>query len=129
MYRCRTFYCGQHNCTSCSRTTQEAGGLLFRCVHVPTLVWRILSFTHIIPLAYTIRCQVCDVSLCEDCLGTEEIEAIGDVLPEFLVLQYGRRAQAYYMCVFLSYHLLRPYCSLTLIHCVLDIQSMLQLCG
>lgn len=55
------------------------------------------------------RCQVCDVSLCEDCLGTEEIEAIGDVLPEFLVLQYGRRAQAYYMYVLiLAQHCLGP---------------------
>lgn len=42
-------------------------------------------------------CQVCDVSLCEDCLGDEEIEAVGDTLPEFLVLGYGKRAQAYYM--------------------------------
>ncbi|GJN87261.1 hypothetical protein Rhopal_000209-T1 [Rhodotorula paludigena] len=55
-----------------ARTTQAAGGLLFRC-------------------------QTCPVSLCEDCLPANDLEAVGDVLPEFLLLGYGRRAQAYWI--------------------------------
>lgn len=69
----RSYFCPHHNCTPCGRTTQEAGGLLFRC-------------------------QLCPSAFCEDCLGTGEIVGVGDVLPEFLLLGMGRRAQAYYMC-------------------------------
>ncbi|GAA5887357.1 hypothetical protein JCM6882_002504 [Rhodosporidiobolus microsporus] len=70
------WYCPQHYCGGCGRTTGDAGGLLFRC-------------------------QTCPSAFCEDCfsaLGEEgEIEAVGDALPEFLLLGYGKRAQAYYI--------------------------------
>ncbi|GAA5963892.1 hypothetical protein JCM21900_003969 [Sporobolomyces salmonicolor] len=65
-----TYYCPQHSCSSCGRNTQQAGGLL---------------------------CQVCPNAHCEDCLGEGELEAVGDVLPEFLLLDYGKRAQAFYI--------------------------------
>lgn len=74
---CRSYYCSQHSCSICSRSTQEAGGLLFRC-------------------------QRCPQAFCEDCLPTDDIEAVGDVLPEFLVLGMGKRSQAYFM--FVSLH-------------------------
>ncbi|KAK4058436.1 hypothetical protein OIO90_000595 [Microbotryomycetes sp. JL221] len=67
-----SFFCAQHNCTICRRTTQEAGGLLFRC-------------------------QCCHASYCEDCLPPDEIEPVGDVLPEFLLLGCGKRTQAYFI--------------------------------
>lgn len=70
----RSYYCSQHSCSICSRSTQEAGGLLFRC-------------------------QRCPQAFCEDCLPSDDIEAVGDVLPEFLVLGMGKRSQAYFMFV------------------------------
>ncbi|KAM0788448.1 hypothetical protein ACM66B_001582 [Microbotryomycetes sp. NB124-2] len=67
-----SFFCAQHNCTICRRTTQEAGGLLFRC-------------------------QCCHASYCEDCLPPDDIEPVGDVLPEFVLLGCGKRTQAYFI--------------------------------
>ncbi|KAL8276276.1 hypothetical protein RQP46_011304 [Phenoliferia psychrophenolica] len=52
----QSWFCSQHSCTSCSRSTQEAGGLLFRC-------------------------QTCPQSFCEDCLHGE-IEPVGEFLPD-----------------------------------------------
>ncbi|GAA5924215.1 hypothetical protein JCM10213_004524 [Rhodosporidiobolus nylandii] len=69
------FWCPQHNCHGCGRNTQEAGGMLFRC-------------------------QLCPSAFCEDCFseqGDDEVEAVGDVLPEFLLLDYGKRQQAYFI--------------------------------
>lgn len=48
-----SYFCSQHSCAPCGRTTQEAGGLLFRC-------------------------QLCPNAYCEDCLGADDIESIGD---------------------------------------------------
>ncbi|KAI5479678.1 nucleosome remodeling complex ATPase subunit (Snf2h) [Pseudohyphozyma bogoriensis] len=67
-----SWFCQQHSCTNCGRSTQEAGGLLFRC-------------------------QTCPQSFCEDCLSQGDIEPVGEVLPEFLVLGMGKRSQAYYI--------------------------------
>lgn len=33
------FYCGQHNCSRCYRTTQACGGMLFRCQTCPDSFW------------------------------------------------------------------------------------------
>ncbi|SCV74235.1 BQ2448_6667 [Microbotryum intermedium] len=67
-----SWFCPQHNCTVCHRSTQEAGGLLFRC-------------------------QLCPNSFCEDCLPPDEIDAVGDVLPEFALLGCGKRSQAFFI--------------------------------
>ncbi|KDQ15288.1 hypothetical protein BOTBODRAFT_187400 [Botryobasidium botryosum FD-172 SS1] len=64
--------CSQHACCSCARRTSEAGGMLFRC-------------------------QTCWRAMCEDCLPDGEIEAIGDTLPEFELLDFGASASSYYI--------------------------------
>lgn len=60
------------------------------------------------------RCQTCEQAFCEDCLPSDDIDAIGDVLPELcvlsfvtctctnsktrsLLLDYGEKASAYYI--------------------------------
>ncbi|KAF7979907.1 hypothetical protein HWV62_40302 [Athelia sp. TMB] len=43
------------------------------------------------------RCQTCPQAFCEDCLPDGEIDAIGDVLPEFAVLGYMAKSNAYYI--------------------------------
>ncbi|GAA6009228.1 hypothetical protein JCM11491_004237 [Sporobolomyces phaffii] len=68
-----TYYvCPQHNCCECRKTTGEAGGLLFRC-------------------------QLCPLAFCEDCLPPGDLESVGDVLPELLVLGYGKNPQAHFI--------------------------------
>ncbi|KAF9468349.1 P-loop containing nucleoside triphosphate hydrolase protein [Collybia nuda] len=64
--------CSQHSCTSCQRTTSESGGMLFRC-------------------------RTCPEAFCEDCLPPGDIDAVGDVLPEFDHLDYGQKSNAYYI--------------------------------
>ncbi|KAF8634735.1 hypothetical protein AX15_000747 [Amanita polypyramis BW_CC] len=49
--------CSQHSCTDCRRSTSDAGGMLFRC-------------------------QTCHQAFCEDCLPFDDIEPIGETLPE-----------------------------------------------
>jgi len=66
-------YCMQHKCTGCQRNTTDAGGMLFRC-------------------------RTCPQAFCEDCLPSGDIDAIGDELPEFLVLNYEATRSAYYIC-------------------------------
>ncbi|BGP01284.1 hypothetical protein NBRC10513v2_002236 [Rhodotorula toruloides] len=66
------YYCQQHTCSVCLRNTQAAGGLLFRC-------------------------QTCPAAFCEDDLPTTDLEVVGEVLPEFLLLGYGKRKQAYWI--------------------------------
>ncbi|BGP46565.1 hypothetical protein JCM10450v2_002412 [Rhodotorula kratochvilovae] len=70
--RAPMWHCPQHRCTLCDRTTASAGGLLFRC-------------------------QTCPTAFCEDCLPPSGFTALGDELPEFLLLGFGKRAQAYYI--------------------------------
>ena len=55
------FYCAQHNCSDCGKTTADAGGLIFRC-------------------------RWCPQGFCEDCLDWDKTELIGENLPEFEVL-------------------------------------------
>lgn len=64
--------CPQHSCSTCSRSTAEAGGMLFRC-------------------------QTCPQAFCEDCMPGGEIDAVGEVLPEFVLLGYGATSTAYYI--------------------------------
>ena len=52
--------CRQHSCIMCSRSTGDAGGMLFRC-------------------------QTCPQAFCEDCLPQDDIDAIGETLPELFV--------------------------------------------
>lgn len=56
------FYCPQHNCSDCSKTTSDAGGLIFRC-------------------------RWCPQGFCEDCLDWEKTELIGENLPEFELIE------------------------------------------
>lgn len=69
--------CSQHKCHSCLRTTGDAGGMLFRyfflCVNA--------SERFVDPR----RCQTCPQAFCEDCLPEDDIDAIGDTLPELSV--------------------------------------------
>ncbi|KAI0945925.1 hypothetical protein AcV7_010039 [Taiwanofungus camphoratus] len=64
--------CPQHHCVSCNRTTADVGNMLFRC-------------------------QTCPQAFCEDCLPDGDIDAVGDTLPEFLLLGFGARTTAYYI--------------------------------
>jgi len=44
-----------------------------------------------------LSCQLCPLAFCEDCLPPGDLESVGDVLPEFLLLGYGRKAQAHFI--------------------------------
>ncbi|KAM0751509.1 hypothetical protein T439DRAFT_379628 [Meredithblackwellia eburnea MCA 4105] len=66
------FHCLQHLCIRCGRNATDAGGMLFRC-------------------------QTCECAYCECCLPDSELEGVGDTLRQFLVLGYGKTAQAYYI--------------------------------
>ncbi|KAG6887770.1 hypothetical protein C0992_010819 [Termitomyces sp. T32_za158] len=65
-------YCSQHNCAGCYRSTADCGGMLFRC-------------------------RTCPQAFCEDCLPEGDLDAIGETLPEFLLLDYGPVPAAYYI--------------------------------
>merc|ERR1711871_1009659 len=65
-----SFICSHHKCSSCTRNTAAAGGLLFRCTG-------------------------CMTSYCEDCLPQDEIEGLGRYKP-FEELGYISK-QAYYV--------------------------------
>ncbi|KAH0579578.1 hypothetical protein H2248_002429 [Termitomyces sp. 'cryptogamus'] len=65
-------YCSQHACASCYRSTADCGGMLFRC-------------------------RTCPQAFCEDCLPEDDLDAIGETLPEFMLLNYGPVATAYYI--------------------------------
>jgi len=49
------------------------------------------------PYSPFFRCQLCPDAYCEDCLPSEDLDAVGDVLPEFALLGYGKNAQAYFI--------------------------------
>lgn len=44
-----------------------------------------------------ISCRTCPLAFCEDCLPPGDLESVGDVLPEFLVLGYGRQSTAHFI--------------------------------
>ncbi|KAJ4313163.1 hypothetical protein N0V94_007092 [Neodidymelliopsis sp. IMI 364377] len=55
------FYCPQHTCADCKKTTTDAGGLIFRC-------------------------RWCPRGFCEDCLDWDKTELVGENLQEFELL-------------------------------------------
>ncbi|KAE8859919.1 hypothetical protein PTNB29_07150 [Pyrenophora teres f. teres] len=55
------FYCSQHKCSECDKSTNDAGGLIYRC-------------------------RWCPLGFCEDCLDWDQTELIGENLPEFEVM-------------------------------------------
>ncbi|KAF9067977.1 SNF2 family N-terminal domain-containing protein [Rhodocollybia butyracea] len=63
--------CPQHACCECQRGVSDAGGLLFRC-------------------------RTCHRAFCEDCLS-EPFDPVGEVLPEFLLLNYHETPSGYYI--------------------------------
>ncbi|KAK4494330.1 hypothetical protein PRZ48_014628 [Zasmidium cellare] len=67
-----TFYCLQHECHDCGSKTTEAGGLIFRC-------------------------RWCENGFCEDCLDWDNVNLVGDSLPEFQMLGFGPIAQAHFI--------------------------------
>ncbi|KAF8063974.1 P-loop containing nucleoside triphosphate hydrolase protein [Lyophyllum atratum] len=64
--------CSQHSCAGCYRNTSDSGGMLFRC-------------------------RTCPQAFCEDCLPSGDLDAVGETLPEFLLLDYGASTSAYYI--------------------------------
>lgn len=69
--------CSQHKCHLCFRTTGDAGGMLFRYVFL------CLEASGVGVDLY--RCQTCPQAFCEDCLPEDDIDAVGDTLPELFV--------------------------------------------
>ncbi|KAL4063586.1 P-loop containing nucleoside triphosphate hydrolase protein [Scleroderma yunnanense] len=65
--------CSQHSCAECGRNTAQSGGMLFRC-------------------------QTCPKAFCEDCLPEGDLDAVGDVLPEFVMLGFGAQTAYYIRC-------------------------------
>ncbi|KAH9881801.1 hypothetical protein J1614_000972 [Plenodomus biglobosus] len=77
----RGFYCSQHKCADCGKSTTDAGGLIYRC-------------------------RWCPQGFCEDCLDWDTAELIGENLPEFELLEEGPATGGFYVkcpnCVELS---------------------------
>ncbi|KAI8942287.1 hypothetical protein NX059_000366 [Plenodomus lindquistii] len=77
----RGFYCSQHKCTDCGKSTSDAGGLIYRC-------------------------RWCPQGFCEDCLDWDTAELIGENLPEFELLEEAPAVGGFYVkcpnCVELS---------------------------
>jgi len=66
------FYCSQHQCVDCGSKTGDAGGMIYRC-------------------------QWCEKGYCEDCMDWDNVNLIGDTLPEYEMLGFGATAQAWYV--------------------------------
>lgn len=66
------FFCPQHRCADCSKTTADAGGLMYRC-------------------------RWCPAGYCEDCLDWDNTRLVGDTLPEFEVLGEGAASGGFYV--------------------------------
>lgn len=65
------FYCPQHQCTSCKKNTNDAGGLIYRC-------------------------RWCEKGFCEDCLEWDTAHLIDETLPELEMLGY-RASNGFYI--------------------------------
>ncbi|KAK0184817.1 P-loop containing nucleoside triphosphate hydrolase protein [Armillaria mellea] len=63
--------CRQHSCCECSRSTAQSGGMLYKC-------------------------RTCPRAFCEDCLP-DEINDVGDTLPEYQLLNYGPTPTSFYI--------------------------------
>jgi hypothetical protein len=66
------FNCPQHECFHCLQKTTDAGGMLYRC-------------------------RWCERAFCEDHLEFDETELIDDNLPEYELLGYPSRGNAFYV--------------------------------
>ena len=66
------FTCPQHSCVDCGRVTSDAGGLIFRC-------------------------RNCFIGKCGDCLDFDKAVLIGETLPEYEVLGYQTKSNAWYI--------------------------------
>ncbi|KAK3706970.1 hypothetical protein LTR37_012469 [Vermiconidia calcicola] len=66
------FYCPQHECVDCQAKTADAGGLIYRC-------------------------RWCENGYCEDCLDWDTARLIEETLPEFEMLGYAARENAWYI--------------------------------
>ncbi|KAJ7606891.1 P-loop containing nucleoside triphosphate hydrolase protein [Roridomyces roridus] len=64
--------CGQHSCWTCTRNTAAAGGLL-------------------------LRCQSCPRAFCSDCVSWDDIKMIGDTIPQFVLLKYGKKDSTFFI--------------------------------
>lgn len=66
------FYCPQHECVDCQAKTSDAGGLIYRC-------------------------RWCENGFCEDCLDWDVARLIGETLPEYEMLEFGAKENAWYI--------------------------------
>ncbi|GAB7350777.1 hypothetical protein MBLNU459_g1319t1 [Dothideomycetes sp. NU459] len=66
------FHCSQHSCDECEKTTADAGGLMYRC-------------------------RWCERGFCEDCLDWDVSVLVGSDLPEYEMLGYKSKANAWYV--------------------------------
>jgi len=66
------FICPQHHCTVCSRSTSDAGNLLYRC-------------------------RNCSEARCEDDMVWDKAVLIGETLPEYEVLGHKTMSNAWYI--------------------------------
>ncbi|KAF2451200.1 hypothetical protein P171DRAFT_375186 [Karstenula rhodostoma CBS 690.94] len=68
------FFCPQHYCCECGKNTTDAGGLVYRC-------------------------RWCPRGFCEDCIewGKEDLELIGENLPEFEMMHQPSAQTGFYI--------------------------------
>jgi SNF2 family DNA or RNA helicase len=66
------FFCSQHFCCDCGKSTSDAGGLVFRC-------------------------RWCPQAFCEDCLDWDKTELVGDNLEEFELLGEAPTTGGFYV--------------------------------
>lgn len=66
------FFCPQHTCCDCGKSTTDAGGLLYRC-------------------------RWCPRGFCEDCLDWDKAELLGDNLPEFEIMDQPSSDTGFYI--------------------------------
>ena len=67
-----SFYCPQHECVDCQAKTSDAGGLIYRC-------------------------RWCENGFCEDCLDWDVVKLVGETLPEYEMLGYEGKSNAWYI--------------------------------
>lgn len=67
-----SFHCSQHSCSDCEKNTAEAGGLMYRC-------------------------RWCERGFCEDCLEWDTAKLIGAKLPEFEMIDYEGKENAWFV--------------------------------
>ena len=66
------FSCPQHECRDCGSKTAEAGGLIYRC-------------------------RWCQHGYCEDCLDWDHVNPLGETLPEYELLGYQSKNNAWFV--------------------------------